>query len=803
MNTLVKRNPLLTRFMALFFSFALALSMVPITALQANAAEVASDDWGGCHWTLDDQGTLVLGSGKGADTGGVCPWFAHAAAIYSVEFTSGFITPDDYSNLFDGCANLTKMVFNPGSLLRMANFLDENSIWCIDNGNVQGAAYRPQQIFESDHFKASGGTFMKQADGVSNTITEMKFPNDSNTYTYTYDKTTPNIRVYAEGGVLLTEGDHYELVYDTDPYQADVDREGGDVDNGEASFKNVTINGKNCYEGSSPISGQYKIEPSAIAVATTDIVNLPFGTSLPPSEFKVVMANGEEIQISPRGGYRGDINGWNNSDGYHEYTVTGFGNYTGSATFKYNIESGGEPEPEKTDISGVTIDVTHFVYNGEQQIPAVKDGDKTLVLNEDYTVIVNDSVLGSDATNAGEKTMTIYGKGDYEKSTSRQYTIAPIDISPDASPLADVKINLSQKTFDYDDGNAQMVGVDSVEVNGRSLKLHSDSDYSPYDYYEIVEGTNTGSAPDTYAVQVRGLGNYTGTRSENWLIIDPSNPVKPIVSLELSDEDFTFIEGKEQIPTIIVKDADGNIVKPANYNVKITNEDGEEDAITAGTKTVTVTANGDAYSGELTDTYEIKAAPVVNPPKPDDPKPNDPKPNDPTTPDNPNTPSNTQNPGTSNTPGDSQTPGTPNNPSPSGDTITMYRLYNPHNGEHFYTANEEEHEFLADIGWDDEGVGWIAPKSGDPVYRLYNKEAGEHHYTRSIFEKITLVDLGWTDEGVGWYSDKNMGTPLYRLYNPNQYANNHHYTLSKYEHDILVGLGWQDERVSWWGVSAE
>ena len=35
----------------------------------------------------------------------------------------------------------------------------------------------------------------------------------------------------------------------------------------------------------------------------------------------------------------------------------------------------------------------------------------------------------------------------------------------------------------------------------------------------------------------------------------------------------------------------------------------------------------------------------------------------------------------------------------------MYRLYIPNSGEHFYTANAAENDFLVSVGWNDEGIG--------------------------------------------------------------------------------------------------
>lgn len=131
----------------------------------------------------------------------------------------------------------------------------------------------------------------------------------------------------------------------------------------------------------------------------------------------------------------------------------------------------------------------------------------------------------------------------------------------------------------------------------------------------------------------------------------------------------------------------------------------------------------------------------------------------------------------------------------------MYRLYNPNSGEHFYTSSKAEKENLIAAGWKDEGAGWKAASSGDPVYRLYNPNAGDHHYTMNEQERDTLISLGWKDEGVVMYSSADHNIPVYRLYNPNQQAHNHHYTASVEERNKLVSLGWQDEGIGWYSAS--
>ncbi len=132
--------------------------------------------------------------------------------------------------------------------------------------------------------------------------------------------------------------------------------------------------------------------------------------------------------------------------------------------------------------------------------------------------------------------------------------------------------------------------------------------------------------------------------------------------------------------------------------------------------------------------------------------------------------------------------------------VEMYRMYNPYSGEHFYTASSTERDHLVSVGWNYEGVGWIAPRDGAPVYRLYNPYGGDHHYTTSAHERDMLVTVGWNYEGVGWRSAGEDGVPLWRQYNPYASTGSHNYTTSSQERDMLVSIGWRDEGIGWYGL---
>ena len=138
------------------------------------------------------------------------------------------------------------------------------------------------------------------------------------------------------------------------------------------------------------------------------------------------------------------------------------------------------------------------------------------------------------------------------------------------------------------------------------------------------------------------------------------------------------------------------------------------------------------------------------------------------------------------------------------ENVTMYRLYNKYTGEHFYTSNTVEREVLIEVGWNDEGVAWTAPGSGDPVYRLFNPYADDHHFTMNEEEYEALQKLGWQAEDVAWYSadkDDEGAQPLYRLFNPFEETATHLYTADKNEYDVLETIGWSQEGIAWYGLN--
>ena len=141
-------------------------------------------------------------------------------------------------------------------------------------------------------------------------------------------------------------------------------------------------------------------------------------------------------------------------------------------------------------------------------------------------------------------------------------------------------------------------------------------------------------------------------------------------------------------------------------------------------------------------------------------------------------------------------------------SIPVYGFYNPNSGEHMFTVDMDETDFLREVGWTDEGVKWYAPTVGDPVYRLYNPNAplGDHYYSVNPAEVESLVSAGWKNEDVAFFSsdtDVSFTVPVYGLYNPNALSGTHHFTINKSEVDYLLSLGWQEGNPRFYGFASD
>jgi surface protein len=119
----------------------------------------------------------------------------------------------------------------------------------------------------------------------------------------------------------------------------------------------------------------------------------------------------------------------------------------------------------------------------------IKDGDKTLTPNVDYTI-----KYPTDNINVGTYEVEIFGKGIYAGVFKVQYEIAPYD-------LTDVNIEPENAVFVYN-GEAQC--PDFVLTDGNGNKLAKDVDY------KMLTDVSANIDGEEYMVELEGIGNYTG-----------------------------------------------------------------------------------------------------------------------------------------------------------------------------------------------------------------------------------------------------------------------------------------------------
>ena len=130
--------------------------------------------------------------------------------------------------------------------------------------------------------------------------------------------------------------------------------------------------------------------------------------------------------------------------------------------------------------------------------------------------------------------------------------------------------------------------------------------------------------------------------------------------------------------------------------------------------------------------------------------------------------------------------------------ISVYRVFNPNSGEHFYTTSRHEADHLVSLGWGEEGgLCTMDRLNGTPIYRLYNPNSGWHMYITSQTERDHLVRVGWNYEGVAFYSPNDATIPVWRLYNPRN--GDHLFTAFTLERDTAMRSGWTNEGIAFMG----
>jgi hypothetical protein len=209
-------------------------------------------------------------------------------------------------------------------------------------------------------------------------------------------------------GVSLIRNKDYTLTYES----------GTNV--GEYS---VTITGMGNYDSNTTASQKYNITAlkttPTVTLADTETPIVYDGTKKEPAvKVTVELKEGDvptELTTDDYDvEYSDNVNAGENTA---KATVTLKRNYTGSNTASFTIKP--------KSIADVTIeDIAAQSYTGKPIEPTVtvKDGEKTLTLNTDYTVSYSNNIDAALATAEKAPTVTITGKGNYDSKTTATKT---------------------------------------------------------------------------------------------------------------------------------------------------------------------------------------------------------------------------------------------------------------------------------------------------------------------------------------------------------------------------------------------
>ncbi|GAB6394567.1 MAG: hypothetical protein MdMp024_0879 [Bacteroidales bacterium] len=364
--------------------------------------------------------------------------------------------------------------------------------------------------------------------------------------TYSGDSLKPAV-IVRDSAHILTEGVHYTLTY---------------MNNLNAGIATATVTGMGNYSGTA--SKNFTIEPKQIAENWLGTIPAQTytGDFLTPA---ITVWDGNNILTA---GVHYSVTCENNINaGIAIATVTGVGNYTGSASQLFTIN----PKPVSADW---IADIPHQTFTGNyiNPSPTVRDGNKTLTLYTDYSVGYMNNV------NPGTATVTITGSGNYTGSASKNFTIttgasAPVPIA--AGWIEDIP----PQTYT---GSALQPAIVFSYVN--TVLVYGTDYITAYS-----NNTNAGMA----TVTITGVGNYSGTVYKYFTI----NP-KPVAGSWIQNIPAQNYTGVSIQPAVTVVDGSRTLTLGIDYSVNYSNN------VNAGTATVIITGTGN-YTGTATGTFTI------------------------------------------------------------------------------------------------------------------------------------------------------------------------------------------------------
>ena len=302
----------------------------------------------------------------------------------------------------------------------------------------------------------------------------------------------------------------------------------------------VKVKGIGNYTGE--FSKKYQITPREYTV-TTDSAEKPYdGTALTAGGRVNNLVDGETVTLKITGSQT-EVGSSNNT-----YSLTWDGsakekNYT-HGTDSIGLLTVTPKSIIPSDTNGIEVTKpadSKYDGNEHRNKPTVKDGEKVLVEDTDYTLSYSEDVI-----NVGKVTVTITGKGNYSQETTVDYQITPRTVkltsgsdskTYDGTPLVKHDVTVSEDGFaDGEGATYSYTGTQTDAGSSENTFTYALNEGTLASNYEIttVNGTLTVEAVKTevkveitghtdtvtYDGQVHSVSGYDVTNISNKLYFD-------------------------------------------------------------------------------------------------------------------------------------------------------------------------------------------------------------------------------------------------------------------------------------------
>ena len=277
-------------------------------------------------------------------------------------------------------------------------------------------------------------------------------------------------------------------------------------------------------------------------------------------------------------------------------TVTGTGNYAGSAIAKFDITSA-ELGDLRDKILNESINGKKFTYTGKAITP-VEDAYGTnleYVKGRDFNV----EYLPQNV-NAGKVRIKLTGLGNYKDAKVIDDETLSFTIAARSLNDKDVKVEMKGLTYSKDMTDAQIENAVTVTYNGMTLVKDTD--------YAISVDQTTLAATGKVKIKITGKnGNYKDERTEYLAVTakDISNVTLPKVEAQKYSDYAFVVDGTElktnskKVADFVLMDGSNKLVPGTDYEIA-----GYENNKNVGTATINIVGKG-GYAGKVSVSFPI------------------------------------------------------------------------------------------------------------------------------------------------------------------------------------------------------